>query len=500
MRRTVRDGAWSPPLRSSSSPSRRSGRLGARRAAPARPAIRRAPTGGLVDLVPRRRAVLDRLGELVDRLHQHRPHRKLQQPAFGRRQPQRLAQPCEPGLSSADGAGAFATALRARTERCERRPGLAVDPAQPELELVGVDLAGLGHADERGVLEQPRGQHPARPPDARHHRRRTPSSAGRGRPAHGGADARRAAQPVPTDGGAARRPDQAVPDRGRARRVRAGADPGRAGGAPGRDPRPRGVRRRRPGRPAALAGHQGPGGLAGAGPAPPRAGRRGACRRGACRRGRARDAGRAAPARRRADALAPAGGAEVGSAVRVRLCGTGGPAARARQVVPYGILFGRAYYLVGPELGKRDPVLWRLDRLSNLALEDRPRSRRTASASPPSRRVRSEPSRKRRRMSCSASRLRPPPRPPLPVPSDATPGGARGWNARGALPGRWAARARHHLFTWGDAVEIVSPERLRAVMVRALDASRSAHSRAQDEGAAAPRSRSSRKISIRLRM
>jgi predicted DNA-binding transcriptional regulator YafY len=41
---------------------------------------------------------------------------------------------------------------------------------------------------------------------------------------------------------------------------------------------------------------------------------------------------------------------------------------RMRRVVPYGILFGKAYYLVGPELGKAEPVLWRLDRISNVEL------------------------------------------------------------------------------------------------------------------------------------
>lgn len=39
-----------------------------------------------------------------------------------------------------------------------------------------------------------------------------------------------------------------------------------------------------------------------------------------------------------------------------------------RVIEPYGILFGRTYYLVGPERGKPDPVLWRLDRVGGLAL------------------------------------------------------------------------------------------------------------------------------------
>ncbi|MBL0404453.1 WYL domain-containing protein [Microvirga aerilata] len=43
---------------------------------------------------------------------------------------------------------------------------------------------------------------------------------------------------------------------------------------------------------------------------------------------------------------------------------------RLRRVVPYGILFGKAYYLVGPEVDKPDPVLWRLDRISDVEVGD----------------------------------------------------------------------------------------------------------------------------------
>ena len=47
-------------------------------------------------------------------------------------------------------------------------------------------------------------------------------------------------------------------------------------------------------------------------------------------------------------------------------------APRSRSVVPYGLLFGRAYYLVGPEAGESDETaelkLWRLDRISELEL------------------------------------------------------------------------------------------------------------------------------------
>ncbi|QDM40646.1 WYL domain-containing protein [Altererythrobacter sp. TH136] len=39
-----------------------------------------------------------------------------------------------------------------------------------------------------------------------------------------------------------------------------------------------------------------------------------------------------------------------------------------RTVEPYGFLYGKAYYLVGPEAGREDPVLWRLDRISEADL------------------------------------------------------------------------------------------------------------------------------------
>lgn len=45
--------------------------------------------------------------------------------------------------------------------------------------------------------------------------------------------------------------------------------------------------------------------------------------------------------------------------------------ARRRSVEPYGFLWGQAAsYLVGPEEAKSDPVLWRLDRIEEVALAD----------------------------------------------------------------------------------------------------------------------------------
>lgn len=43
--------------------------------------------------------------------------------------------------------------------------------------------------------------------------------------------------------------------------------------------------------------------------------------------------------------------------------GAGPETSRTRTATPWGLLYGRAYYMVGPEAGKADPVLWRLDRI-----------------------------------------------------------------------------------------------------------------------------------------
>lgn len=42
--------------------------------------------------------------------------------------------------------------------------------------------------------------------------------------------------------------------------------------------------------------------------------------------------------------------------------------AKERTVSPWGLLYGKAYYLVGPVQGANEPVLWRLDRLQNVTV------------------------------------------------------------------------------------------------------------------------------------
>ena len=46
--------------------------------------------------------------------------------------------------------------------------------------------------------------------------------------------------------------------------------------------------------------------------------------------------------------------------------------AASREVAPYGLMFGRTNYLVAAELGSTEPKSWRLDRIRDLTLLDRP--------------------------------------------------------------------------------------------------------------------------------
>lgn len=49
--------------------------------------------------------------------------------------------------------------------------------------------------------------------------------------------------------------------------------------------------------------------------------------------------------------------------------------ARTREVAPYGIIFGRMNYLIGPELGQSHPKSWRLDRIEDLEILATPATR-----------------------------------------------------------------------------------------------------------------------------
>lgn len=149
---------------------------------------------------------------------------------------------------------------------------------------------------------------------------------------------------------------------------------------------------------------------------------------------------------------------------------------RIREVAPLGLMFGRTNYLVAAELETTEPKSWRLDRIRELILLDRP-------APPP----------EDFSLSAFAGRsfgvfhgdaddvvLR------------VRPHGAAdalGWRfhsnqqvasqpdgsvlvsfrASGMLELAW------HLFTWGDKVEIIAPAKLRSLMVSELQKALSAH-------------------------
>ncbi len=148
-----------------------------------------------------------------------------------------------------------------------------------------------------------------------------------------------------------------------------------------------------------------------------------------------------------------------------------------REVAPCGLLYGRAYYLVGVERGKAEPVLYRLDRVAQLELG--------AGCGPlpagfdlarPSRPAPSGPSRRSPRPSSCAS----PPEAAADVArfsfhpdqtvEDEPDGGKVVRFTAGGL-----RELAHHLFTWGPAVEVVSPERLRTMLVEDLRAALDHH-------------------------
>ena len=148
---------------------------------------------------------------------------------------------------------------------------------------------------------------------------------------------------------------------------------------------------------------------------------------------------------------------------------------RPREVTPCGILFGRSNYLVAAE-GEGEPRSWRFDRMREVAIGQRP-----AAPAPdfslsdyadesfgifhgaqedvvlriaPERAAEALAWRFHNRQ--SVTRL---------------PGGAVevSFRAAGMLELAW------HLFTWSDAVEIVTPDALRAVMVEELEKALTRH-------------------------
>jgi predicted DNA-binding transcriptional regulator YafY len=142
---------------------------------------------------------------------------------------------------------------------------------------------------------------------------------------------------------------------------------------------------------------------------------------------------------------------------------------RIREVAPYGLMFGRTNYLVAAELGSTEPKSWRLDRIHDLTLLDRP-----------------APAPKDFNLSAFAGRsfgvfhgdaedvvLRVKPHGAADALRwrfhsnqvvDLQPDGSVlvSFRASGMLELVW------HLFTWADKLEILAPPRLQALMVTEL--------------------------------
>ena len=151
---------------------------------------------------------------------------------------------------------------------------------------------------------------------------------------------------------------------------------------------------------------------------------------------------------------------------------------RGREVVPYGVLFGRSNYLVAAEAASAgaEARSWRLDRMREVRMTDRP-------GAPPS------------RFSLADFALESfgiyhdPPEDVVLRISPARADDARAWRfharqtvetlADGAVEVRFRAGGMRelawHLFTWGGDVEILAPETLRREMADALAASLAAH-------------------------
>lgn len=167
-------------------------------------------------------------------------------------------------------------------------------------------------------------------------------------------------------------------------------------------------------------------------------------------------------------------------AVRFVYLGGSTPGA-ARTVAPYGLMFGRANYLVAAELGAAEPRNWRLDRLADLEVLD-------AAAAPPEHFDLRDYA--NRSFGIYQGKVED-------VVLRVTPSGgedALGWRfhpsqttalqpdgsvlvtfqASGMLELAW------HLFTWGDKVEVLEPETLKSTMIETLRSALAWHRRSPE--------------------
>ena len=156
--------------------------------------------------------------------------------------------------------------------------------------------------------------------------------------------------------------------------------------------------------------------------------------------------------------------------------GTGPETSRVRTATPWGLLYGRAYYMVGPEAGKAAPVLWRLDRISE------PQFGGTAASRPEGWAI----------AEFAAQSFGVFQEKPVEVVLRFSPAAAADAERflfhstqvlepqeDGALIVRFTAggllEMSHHLFSWGTEVEIVKPQILRQKLCSLLEAGLACH-------------------------
>jgi predicted DNA-binding transcriptional regulator YafY len=162
-------------------------------------------------------------------------------------------------------------------------------------------------------------------------------------------------------------------------------------------------------------------------------------------------------------------------AIRFRYTGGSTPGA-IRTVSPYGLMFGRANYLVAAELGTTAPRNWRLDRIEALEIIEAP------AAAPEAFNL---PDYASRSFGIYQDEVQA-------VVLRATPAGAAdalGWRFHpsqtvepqpdGSVVVRFTASGMlelaWHLFTWGDKIEVLAPQALKQTMIDALQSALAWH-------------------------
>lgn len=153
---------------------------------------------------------------------------------------------------------------------------------------------------------------------------------------------------------------------------------------------------------------------------------------------------------------------------------------RVREVSPYGILFGRANYLVAAE-GEGGPRNWRLDRMRDVAATGRPATRPEGF----SLQDYADESFGIYQDDTEDVVLR-----ILPASAE----GALRWRFHanqtldqqgdGSVVVRFRASGMRelawHLFTWGDQVQVVAPRRLKTLLIEQIELARRAHATGSD--------------------